>query len=265
MIELLFLGTGAADWDFSIDGNFKYDNQKRIRKMSSLLIDEKIVIDPAPESFNYAVFLGCDISNITDVFITHTHSDHYNKNVLINYAKNSKSKLRLWAHEKAEQNLNLSNDEKRLIEWRPLKILNEVSIDDISVMPLIANHTVNDTDEKALHYVFNIKNKNIFYGPDGAWLLNSTWDYLLKKQIDAIILDATVGDYEDDWRLGSHNSIPMIRMLLKSMYKNKVLKSDSKVILSHLAKTLHEGIIETEEKMAKENIIVAYDGMRLEI
>jgi len=73
MTKLLFLGTGAADWNMKTD----IDNPD-FRGLSGILIDGHIMIDCGPGAFLYK-----DRNNIPDlfdnvdsVFITHSHEDH---------------------------------------------------------------------------------------------------------------------------------------------------------------------------------------------
>ena len=48
-MELLFLGTGAADWNISkrVEGEF-------FRRFSSALVDGALLIDPGPHIFDFA-------------------------------------------------------------------------------------------------------------------------------------------------------------------------------------------------------------------
>ncbi|HJJ31789.1 MAG TPA: hypothetical protein O0X97_06045, partial [Methanocorpusculum sp.] len=56
-------------------------------------------------------------------------------------------------------------------------------------------------------------------------------------------------------------SIPMIRLMEPSMRQNGMLKANGRIILQHLARTLHKPNIEVAADMAKEGYTVAFDGM----
>ncbi len=55
--ELLFLGTCAADWACIPADDVKYDTDKKIRRLSAVLLNRKYLIDCAPFSFEFAKFL----------------------------------------------------------------------------------------------------------------------------------------------------------------------------------------------------------------
>lgn len=260
-MELLFLGTGAADWKMIPDDEMKHDMGKNIRRTSSLLIDSHILIDPAPASFEYAEILGVNLEKITDIFITHTHSDHYNVQALHAFSATAKNKINLWYEKKAENRIEF--DDK--IIRRPIEEFAVYNENGFKVIPLTANHLVENSVEQPLHYYFEIDGKKLFYGCDGAWLLSRTCEFLMKRELDCVVFDATVGDYNGDFRLGTHNSIPMIRLIRSFMENNRAVNENVVYIMSHLARTLHTSIAETAAAMGKEGYVVAYDSMKISI
>ena len=71
--ELVFLGTGAADWPLRPGADVRYDVNGVIRRTSSLLINGKYLIDPAPESWFFAKkVLKLDLSGLKGIFLTHS-------------------------------------------------------------------------------------------------------------------------------------------------------------------------------------------------
>ena len=46
-MKITFLGTGAADWPIE-----KIENMTEFRRLSSVLIDDTLLIDPGPQIFN---------------------------------------------------------------------------------------------------------------------------------------------------------------------------------------------------------------------
>ena len=124
--------------------------------------------------------------------------------------------------------------------------------EDLAVTPLPANH-----DEQAFprHLFFEYKGKKILYALDGGWMMNATFNYLRDRHIDLLVIDATCGDYEGDWRMAEHNSIPMIRLM----------DGHTKVYLSHLAPSLHRTHAETEMIAGTMGVFVAYDGLQIDI
>ena len=260
--ELLFLGTGAADWAEIPSDDVKFDTDKNIRRRSTMLINGRYLVDCSPFSCDYAQFLGVDTSKITDIFLTHSHIDHLYRDSLLKFIKEAENKITFHCHKDAVGRIPLEGEEKNLINIAPFEVFDEIVTDDFTAVPLYSNHTVENSPETTVNYVFKCGEKSFFYGCDGAWLLSKTWEYLCKCKLNLVIFDGTVGDYEDDWRIATHNSIPMIRIMVKAMKAKNIIDDNTTIMLSHLARTLHLGIRETEELLAKDNFLAAYDSMR---
>ena len=132
----------------------------------------------------------------------------------------------------------------------------------ITVTGMDANH---DASAYPQHLLFKKNGKSIFYGCDGAWLLNTTYYALQNAKLDMMVLDCTTGDYEGDYRMGEHNSIPMLRVMLPSLRTFGVTYENTKVYFSHLAPSLHASHDETESIAEKMGAHVAYDGLNIQI
>ena len=257
-MKILFLGTGAADWK----NKSECEIEQGERRWSTVLIDGRILVDVSPQSYDFAKKIGVDVAKVTDLFITHTHMDHYCKDALMKFRKDPGDKINIHCHSRAVEKLGFSDEEIEEFNICPLceKDIFEIG-NDYKVTALSANHIVADSDEVALHYIFEKNDKSLFYGCDGGWFTASTWEYIRKLTFDKVVLDATVGDKDGDFRLGTHNSIPMLRLIVAAMRENKMLNENSTVIASHLARTLHASHEETEHIFKEFGMIVAYDGV----
>ena len=260
-MKILFLGTGAADWPKKEEKDMKAGE----RRFSSMLIDGRILLDAAPQSFAFAKRLGTDLSEITDCFITHTHSDHYDKEALLAFARECGG-LRLHLHRLAAERLGLSDAEKALFDIRPMGIFDDARAGSYTVTACSANHLVENSPEQPLHFIFEgEEGKHYLLGGDGGLFTARTWEYMRTLQFDGILFDATVGDSDDDFRLGTHNSIPMLRLATAAMRRGKMLREGATLIATHLAMTLHAPTEETERLFSALGITVAYDGMEIEL
>ena len=249
---VLFLGTGAADWKPGQD-----------RAYASALVDGHALIDCGrgiPGAMG-----GFDVSPaaITDVLITHTHGDHFDADAVGDLARirEGAQPLRLWAERAAFGEI----PEIEGVEPHPIEIAKPFDVGCFRVTPLQANHTVEGSEETALHYLFETEACSFLYATDGAWLLKPTWQHLRQAQLDAIIWDATIGDVEGDWRIFEHNSLDMIRVMAKTLRRQGVLKPAAKIVLTHMARTLHPDHEELERTLIPEGLLPAYDGMRLAV
>ncbi|NLY61915.1 MAG: MBL fold metallo-hydrolase [Clostridiales bacterium] len=250
--EILFVGTGAADWQSPLpSGEF--------RGYASLLVDGLILIDCGSTTFDRMKDLEVDWSAITDIFITHSHRDHFDINTINSLAdaiykiKGEIITLHIeesWATEIIPERFTIN----------PLKVEEEIQIGKYRILPLASNHKGDYKQEIPLHYLFFNGKVSWLYGTDGCWLLNRTWQILKEHTFDCWIVDCTIGDeHEGDFRIFEHNSLPMIRIMAKTFYKQGILKDNAWIVLTHLAKTLHPGQDQLETKLDFP-FKVAYDG-----
>lgn len=254
MAELLFLGTGAADWEIENRNGF-------FRRNSAALLDNKILIDCGEHIFDFA---ECEHSenmydNVSDILITHNHSDHFCAETVRKIAENRK--IRVVCAKEAREKIGIDSN----IEYIMLKPFTEIKLDGCTVMPILANHDVVLTETRAaVHYIIETPDgKTLFYGLDGAWFLRPSWEMMKKYKFDVMVFDCTVGD-KDDWRMFEHNTIPMLRNMVKEIKERGMLKADGIMIASHFARTLHRPHKETEEILKAFGLAAACDGMKIE-
>ncbi len=224
-MKITFLGTGAADWE-----NKTTKRNEELRRYSSVLIDDVLLIDPGPHVFDSLDEFNKKPEQIKYIINTHNHSDHF-----------------------CTETLNR------------LKSMNAVFCNfDEGDSKKIGNYTVNaykgnhSTCEKTVHFIINDGPDTLFYGLDGAWLLYEEFEAIKKFKPDLAVLDATVGDINGDYRIFEHNNLNMVTEIKKSL--EPYVK---KFCISHMAKTLHESHTELCKKMKKHDIIVAYDGLTI--
>ena len=78
MFEFTFLGTCAADFNGELLATeYKDKFGKDARRASCALLDGKYMIDCGPHAIDALRIAGVALSDITDIFMTHLHSDHF--------------------------------------------------------------------------------------------------------------------------------------------------------------------------------------------
>ena len=255
MSRFTFLGTCAADFSPRLCGNCKDRFDRDARRASCALIDEKHLIDCGPHCPDSFRISGSDPSLVTDILLTHLHPDHFIKESVRFIAADHT--VRLWVREDA------SVPQTDNVTVMRMKSYERYSLDgETYVTGLPANH---DAASFPQHLLIEVGGKKIFYGMDGGWLLNKTYAHLWNTHLDLCVLDGTCGDYEGDYRMGEHNSIPMIRLMLASFRTVGIIDGHSLVYISHLAPSLHKPHAETVRICEKDNIKVAFDGLTLDI
>lgn len=260
-MNILFLGTGAADWELKSENDMT-DGERRY---SSMLIDGHILLDAAPQSYNYATKLDVDFSKITACLISHTHSDHYNKEAFISFAKQSGHKIDIYCHCNAAERLGITACEKEYVNIVPLNSFDTFECSGYEIVAAAANHMVENSSEQPLHFIMKKDGKTYMCGGDGGMYTARTWEYMRTQCFDGILFDATVGDSDCDWRLGTHNSIPMLRLIVAAMREGKMINKDTTLVATHFAKTLHAPDSETKLILDKIGIKMAADGESIDL
>lgn len=257
-MKIRFIGTCAHDYSPLLQSVYKEKLGKDARRSSSMLVNGHVLIDcgdHVPESLQIQ---GIAFGDVDILLLTHLHGDHYCPDHIREIAGSADRKLQVFAHRCAMKYLKRDLDGAN-VEIHALSYCKSRKVcGGLKVTALPANHTACPS-----HYLIEDREKCVYYGTDGAWIMYDTFYYLLKKKLDVCILDATVGDYEGDIRVAEHNSIPMIRMMLKSLYDVAICNENTRVILSHIAPSLHECHEKERLCLAEEKLELAYDGLEI--
>ena len=259
-MEILFLGTCACNYSRYTDllnTEFRDRFDPNFRRASSALIDGHLLIDCGPHCLDSLRIAEVDLTDVTDLFLTHLHSDHFHLENVQKLADAKETPLRIWVSEEA-QLPTLSN-----VSVIPMKkFVPYVPKDGWTVTALSANH---DPDAAPQHFLFQKNGKKMLYACDGAWFMTQTFHFLKKMRLDVVAIDATCGDYEGDYRIAEHNSIPMLRLMLPSLRTAELIDGHTEIYLTHLAPSLHKSHDETAELVRPMGCKVAFDGLRVSI
>ncbi|MBQ9744085.1 MAG: MBL fold metallo-hydrolase [Clostridia bacterium] len=256
-LDIKFLGTCACDFSPRLENEYKDCFDLNERRSSAILINGQYLIDAGMHILDSLRIAEIDSDTVTDIFVTHTHSDHFDAFNIERLAKNRKIPLRVWIREDARVPEIKNAEYKRMTPYVKYE-----AADGVFITGVLANH---DIESAPQHLIAEINGKKLFYGCDGAWFLTETFNYIKGAEYDITVLDATVGDYLGDYRMGEHNSIPMLRVMLPSLKTERIITDKTKVIFSHIAPSLHKphaDIVKAAEEMGA---IAAYDGMELSI
>ena len=149
-MQLTFLGTCAADVDREAiqavcPDRFDPDH----RRYAAALLDGHILIDCGPTVPEALRILGADPQAVTDLIITHTHEDHFDRGSLDVVVGNRQEPLRIWCELNACA--RVSGVPGTLL--CPLIAGQPVQLDTLTLTPLAATHGVEETPETPLHYL----------------------------------------------------------------------------------------------------------------
>lgn len=252
-MNIRFLGTGASDWPDTLRG------EKEYRRFASVIVDNKLLIDPGPHIFGFAEDLGnADMfDDIETVILTHSHDDHLN---IENVQRLCDAKKRIMYCERHAASLV---KDIRNIAIREMLMYTPVEMCGYKVTAVPANHGTEIANEQALNYIIKKEEKCFFYGCDSAWIRRDAWYYMRNFKYDLMVLDGTLGDDYGDYRIFEHNNLRMVELISETIRNTGVLKPDGKIMISHLAYAVHGTHKETEKKLEKAGVGVAYDGMMI--
>lgn len=241
MLQLRFLGTGAADWNGP-------DEKGEFRRLSSLLIDSRVLVDFTADKLD--VFTGL----VDSVLITHSHSDHYDPSAIAKLEPKAVYAHESWAADAEKDGLPVQK--VRFGEWFELG-------GGLRAMSLPANHSTARPYERASGYLFEKEGLRLLYMTDSAWIPRDASNLIGNEPLDAISIDATIGpEFPDDWRVFEHTSVEMAGIMVKSMLKSGRLRKGAPVFLTHMARTLWPDQKQAEE-MAEAPFVVCYDGLEV--
>ncbi len=203
-MRVKYLGTGASEGipalfcSCALCKKARQTGGRDIRRRSSMAIDNHILFDFPPDVFSQCSEHKVDLSGLSDVFVTHTHADHFYPLELCMirppYAFGREGKtLRIYGSQEVYERIETAIPPKKLEEIRPFFEFVEVSpfcavsVDEFSVTPLEARHGAG----KAFIYMLEKDGLRVLYGHDSGFFPEATWDYIVDKRFDFVSLDCT--------------------------------------------------------------------------
>ncbi|WP_261639955.1 MBL fold metallo-hydrolase [Erwinia mallotivora] len=268
-MQVNFLGTGASE---GIPNPFcschicelsRIHKGYDIRTRSSVVIDNRLQIDIAPE-YTYQLMRDClDAREITNLFFTHTHPDHFNIGELysrmVGFSHNISHPLNVFGNDLAITKCAalLENFSHERIKLHKIVPFTTTETHGYRITPLLANHAL---WEFCYVYLIEKDSKVVFYGHDSGWFPELTWRYLKNYKIDLCILECTIG-YNSNNRTDGHMSFETIIDVKEKLKSSGCLNKTSEIILSHISHNVKMNHAEIESNMSPHDIKVAYDGL----
>lgn len=287
---MLFLGTGASEGIPCVFCTCEYCNSarklkgKNIRTRSSFMIDESSMIDFSPDIFKQCMDNNITLSQLKNIFFTHTHDDHLDFSELITITSATpapKNKVNLYFSEaaagmfesvKRHYALNYGEYTKRYFEGFKVVILQpyeEYEIDSLRVTPILSSHSSYGKGEKGFNYLIKSKEGMTFlYGCDTGWYADETWEFLQDRALDFLIIECTYGMNNEILKefSGDHLDYKNMMAMLNKFEKINVITQQTPVYVTHISHVmpLAYDALQIQMNEEKYNITVAYDGMTVD-
>lgn len=253
MINLRFIGSGSL-------GSHRSKNKlsKEYRRFPSLLIDERIIIDPSEDMFEFEesyMFTGLT-SRIKDVFITHSHLGHFSISAIERLGKASGGITVYGSSVIGRELPGIPN-----VTFREIHSFGLVSLGDIELVALPSNHITEVRGEIAFNFLIK-KERALFYGLDGGFINPAAWQIIKEVKPELYILDCAMGDKPASEGCIYHNNLDGALKIRELLINSSVATEDTRFVLSHLPserrREIHEEL--TEALSDYPSVKLAYDG-----
>lgn len=282
-----FLGTGAGE---GIPNPFcrckfcenarKYGG-KEIRTRSSFRVDEKFIIDIGADFFSQAARLGERFDTVEHVLYTHTHTDHFNFNMIWERSVRTSGKLpplNIYFTEEAMDVIDEFFMHSRVTEGREaytrsedinfvkLKFGKTTEIGGYYVTPMRGEHSTS-FENNAANYLIEKNGESLYYALDSGYFLDETFERLERRKLDIFIGECTFPVIGRDFKpgLSGHMDINMCLKNLERLYALDAVTQATRVYLTHIGPlATHEQLCSYFEKIdLPYKITIAYDGMTI--
>ncbi len=279
-MEILFLGTGAGElWPSAFCNCVACRRAIAHRSTGArigacVLVDRKYLFDLPPNVALAAIQRGISLAEVTHLFVTHSHQDHFDPGVLTATGRGGGQPLHLYCNRRLADLLPTYQQFNRWFDPDSLNLNAHVLApadtvrgpeDEFILTALAADHDTTG-GEKPLIYCFQLGPKTILYACDTGWFPDQTWQDIQKRQYDAVMLDCTFHDLQE-CRHGHLSTGPFLE-IKQRFEKEGLLKSGAHFIAQHIAHG-HQGNDPSAQQLAdrfgRHGVQVAYDGMIVDI
>jgi phosphoribosyl 1,2-cyclic phosphate phosphodiesterase len=275
-MKLLYLGTGAAEGIPAVFCSCPVCTAARklkgnnIRTRSQALLDGRILFDFPMDTYGHYIasgFKGFDLPAIRQVFITHSHMDHFYPEELQlrrpPFAHPPLETLHIYGNRAVEKLLHRSQEEGEtgFNEFHYAKPFESIEAEAYRITPLPALH---DRREECLIYTAEKEGKALLYAHDTGIFPVAVWDYFseTRPHFNLVSLDCTTMIHKDG---GNHMGIPDAAEVRRRLLEMGAADENTVFVLNHFS---HNGGLnhgELCEAAVKESFTVSYDGLEIEV
>ena len=242
---------------------------KDIRARSGGIINGKVMIDYSPDIYFHKIRFNLDLGNVEALFFTHSHSDHcamrqleFRKLGALCILEENRPPLKVFGNEAVgkmfeEEGFNNAGDS---LEFTEMKLYQRYEAGNVAVTPMRATH---DLSQTCMIFLIEHKGKRMIYGNDTGYFKDDVFDFLEGKRLDYVSLDCTSGLGKEG---NNHMGLVDCVSIKNELIKRNSADNSTTFVITHFA---HGGVDVIHEKLergaSKENFLVAYDGMTVNI
>lgn len=278
-MKIQYLGTGASE---GIPALFchcpiceyaRRQGGREIRTRAQALIDGELLLDFGPDTYLHLLQYQLDLAKVGACLVTHSHGDHLFANELLMRAKNFAyyeeeiPPLYVYGSSEVEEALapgerGFFTEDGRVI-FRKMRAYEEYSFQDYTITPLPAWH---GTKEPFLYLVAK-EGKTILYAHDTDYFHEEVWEYLQNKKIRVNLasLDCTEGTRHSAGRHTGHMDLERNFAVRERMLESGIADENTVFVASHICHGGRMNHFQAVNPEISRGIVIAYDGMELEV
>lgn len=278
-VQLTFLGTAASEgYPNAFCGcpactAARTSGGRNIRRRSSALIDNDLLIDIGPDLMASSWSLGVPLHGIRYALQTHEHTDHLDPSHFFSRSAGcgvpdvqelawySSSGAGALAADRLREEGGLVVMERLNLRHHPIAPYSSTSIGPYRVYSVPANH--GDGIEAMLHAIER-EGRQLFYATDTGSLPDEVWQALAREGwvFDVVVMDHTFGFAG---RARTHLNAEQFREQIAEMRRFGLIHPATRIFATHLAhhsNPLHDHLVTIGAEHGYE---IAYDGLRVEV
>lgn len=293
-MKITFLGTGAGEgypdpWCGCRNCSYaRSHGGKNLRDSSALLVGGELMIDMTSAALRNAVRYGISLNHVRTLLITHPHTDHFTPDHLWlrgyppEYDAFSEEELAekkgapcvtplpmldiygtSFTGQAIAEARDIQPDYSRYhFAFHQTKGGESFAANGWNVTVLAAHH--GPAEGFAVNYILEKDGKSLLYASDTGGYSDETWAEIYRHQLCCVILEGTFGRMpaaED----AHHMNLEKDERFFERLRANGCLAEGVKLLLTHMSPHWTPPHDVLAPLMAEKGIIVAYDGLQIEI
>lgn len=252
------------------------------RYRCSFLLDDENLIDCGPELAAASMRFGLDLTELKNVFITHTHSDHFctsNAGFIKMSGTRDRAPVDLYiSHEGLSRVMRtyqlmteagIRSDateavEKEYVRFHAVDIGVPFYAGGYAVVAVPTTHPVSGC-ETAINYRFSKDGMSLLYACDTGIYLPEALEILRGSRVDKLVMEGTWGN-RTDISLTSHLNAYAFVDQLDVFRKLDIIREDTKIYCTHINHKHswnHEAYQTFFDNSCRFDVTVARDGMEI--
>jgi len=251
---------------------------KNLRKKSSILINDDLLVDLGPDLPISFVAYKIDTAKIKYCLQTHLHDDHFYPELLNSRHSDYGTKIgevitlissieniteigRKIFYQEIDLSSGSFESPDLKVLLKPIDQMKTYQIGKYSITAFLANH---GKGFECFNYLIECDGVSVFYAVDTSLIYEATWQYLIenRKSIDVLIMDHTYG-FGFESRNLDHLAMKDFIGHSQRFRDENILKKSGKILATHIS---HQGILSHGKlnEFAKRNgYQIAFDGQEI--